>query len=90
MDEVKVWVSLRIGVKKLEGGVLVKTGDIDDLRRAVKVEFAEDLIHCSAASLQVFQQEDAPFRLSANIPPTTEDIPLILKAPTNNQGKIIL
>mmetsp|Transcript_23363 Transcript_23363/g.27484 ORF Transcript_23363/g.27484 Transcript_23363/m.27484 type:complete len:146 (+) Transcript_23363:105-542(+) len=83
---VKVWVRLTIGDKKLEDSVHVATGgDISDLRDAVKLKFAEDLIHCSAPSLQVFQQEDVPFRLSANIPSTTEDNPLIIKAPTNNQ-----
>jgi hypothetical protein len=84
---VKVWVCLQIGDEVVEGGVLVKTGgDIDDLRRAVKEQLPEVLTHCAFAQLHVFDQEDAaPFRLSANIPSTTEDNPLIIKAPKEAQ-----
>jgi hypothetical protein len=86
---VKVWVRLQIGDEKLEGGVLVKTsGDIDDLRRAVKEQLPEVLTHCAFAQLHVFDQEDAPpLEIDAPLPlNTTSQNPLIIKAPTNNQG----
>jgi hypothetical protein len=89
---VKVWVCLQTGDEEVEGGVLVNTGgDIDDLRDAVKLKMANKLAHCDAVDLQVLQPNGEPFRLSAYIPSTTEDNPLIIKAPKEAQeGKIII
>jgi len=86
---VKVWVRLTIGDKKLEDSVHVATGgDISDLRDAVKLKFAEDLIHCCAARLQVFQQEEdaLPLEIDSPLPLNTPTRnPLIIKAPINKQ-----
>ncbi len=85
----EVWIGLEIGDEPaLEDRVLVKQdGNICDLRDAVKLKMAEELTHCSAARLQVFQPKGEPFRrLSEKNPETTEDNPLTIKAPKPQQG----
>ena len=55
-----VWVTLlvgktTVGTDKIAGMM----SDVADLRKAVKTEFAEELTHCSAATLKVFKHDDS-------------------------------
>jgi hypothetical protein len=78
-----VWV--RFGIENgtsVDFRVLVYGNDIIAVQVAVKEQIAELLTHCAAAELQVFLQGATnPSRADANIPPTTLDNPLIVRAP---------
>jgi hypothetical protein len=92
MEEVGIWIGLEIGdepalvsrVSVIAGGI------IDDLRRAVKLEMANNLGHCDAVDLQVFlPNHEPPFTMDvgAQIPnDSTRQIPLTIKAPKPQQG----
>jgi hypothetical protein len=85
----EVWICLEIGGGEVLNDRLTLAANsiIVDLRNAVKLKMAEELTHCSAARLQVFQPNGEPFfRLSEQIPQTTAGNPLIIKAPKRQQG----
>jgi hypothetical protein len=87
-----VWVQLYIGEHTSGATFKIKAkndGDIDDLKVAVKKERADDLAHCHAAKLMVYEfKEEDILRPGIPVPRGTTDLtPLRVVAPVKHPGK---
>jgi hypothetical protein len=88
-EVITVYFCLKIGGVEVHDRLTLATNSIVvDLRRAVKLNMAEELTHCSAARLQVFAQgQNIAQGFCQPVYSNTEQTMLTIKAPTKTQGK---